>query len=339
MVVSDLLSRPLRTLRLSVTDRCNLRCLYCMPSDDYVWMARQDVLSFEEISTLVDVFHETGVNRVRLTGGEPLLRRGLPNLLEMLSVKPGLSEISLTTNAILLQEQGESLKKAGLHRINISLDTLRPDRFLALTRSKALDRVLAGIENAIGLFEGVKLDAVIIRGLNDDELGPLLEFAISRRVEIRFIEYMDVGGATGWSMAQVVSQDVMLERLSQKYGRIEPIHEDSSAPASRFMLQDGTTFGIIASVTRPFCGTCDRSRLTADGLWYICLYGTEGMDLRSPLRAGAGRVELRRMIEDAWESRSDRGAEIRAELRERTPLLSVDELRRNPHLEMHKRGG
>ena len=311
-----------------------------MPERDYVWLPRKDILDFEEISVLVDVFAELGVDRVRLTGGEPLVRRDLPRLVRLLAAKPSLRDIALTTNGVLLGEQAGELLAAGLRRVTVSLDTLRPERFQALTRFDEHGRVLAGIEEACRLdFSVVKIDAVVIRGVNDDELVPLLEYGRRAGAEVRFIEYMDVGGATRWSRDKVVSRPEILGALARRYGPITPLAEKSSAPAERFRLSDGTVFGIIASTTAPFCGSCDRSRLTADGLWYLCLYASRGIDLRQPLRAGASREELREIIEKTWRGRSDRGAEERLALRDRSPLVSLTSLRRDPHLEMHTRGG
>ena len=261
-MLPDLLGRPLRNLRLSVTDRCNLRCAYCMPEEEYVWLPREDILSFEEIAQLVDVFADLGVDKVRLTGGEPLLRKDLDRLVTMLAGNRRIHDLALTTNGVLLAEQAGALRAAGLHRATVSLDTLRPERFKALTRRDAHARVLEGIEAVRRSgWPGLKIDTVVIRGVNDDELVDLIEYGRGAGAEVRFIEYMDVGGATGWSMDQVVSRRDMLAILERRYGRIEPIVEDSSAPADRFRLPDGAVFGIISSTTQPFCQTCDRSRL------------------------------------------------------------------------------
>jgi cyclic pyranopterin phosphate synthase len=338
-VLLDQFERPLRNLRLSVTDRCNLRCSYCMPELDYVWLPREDILHFEEIERLVDVFLGLGVDKVRLTGGEPLLRRDLPTLVTRLAGRRAIRDLALTTNGVLLQAQARALKDAGLHRLTVSLDTLRRERFQTLARYDELPRVLAGIDAAAPLFPGLKIDSVIIRGVNDDEMIDLIEFARGHGAEVRFIEYMDVGGATAWSMDRVMSRADMLARLSAHYGPIEAIRETSSAPADRYRLPDGTVFGIIASTTAPFCESCDRSRLTADGMWYLCLYATRGTDLRGPLRAGAPVEELARLVRETWSGRRDRGAEERLAARDRSPLIPVDTLRRDPHLEMHTRGG
>ena len=338
--LADRLGRPLRSLRVSVTDRCNLRCNYCMPQEEYVWLPRQELLTFEEIARLVEVFTPLGVEDVRLTGGEPLLRRDLPELVRMLAANPRIRDLALTTNGILFAEQAEDLRAAGLHRVTLSLDTLRPERFAALTGRDTHAQVLAGIEAARRLgFPKLKLDSVVLRGVNDDELADLIEYGRGIGAEVRFIEYMDVGGATEWSIDKVYTRAEMLEQLAKRYGAITPLNENSSAPAERFRLPDGAVFGIIASTTTPFCRRCDRSRLTADGLWYLCLYAQAGIDLRQMLRAGATAKELAARISSVWGARADRGAELRAATGHRGVLVGVEQLRRDPHLEMHTRGG
>jgi cyclic pyranopterin phosphate synthase len=199
--------------------------------------------------------------------------------------------------------------------------------------------VLEGIATAAPLFPGLKIDTVVIRGVNDDELIDLLEFGRRYDAEVRFIEYMDVGGATHWSMPRVLPRREMLARLEAHYGPMTPVIEQSSAPADRYRLPDGTTFGIISSTTEPFCDSCDRSRLTADGLWYLCLYASHGTDLRRPLRSGASADQITQLIRATWEVRSDRGAEERLAGRDRSPLIPVERLKKDPHLEMHTRGG
>lgn len=338
-MIQDVYGRPLRNLRLSVTDRCNLRCAYCMPEQDYIWLPKADLLQFEEIETLVDVFLDEGVDKVRLTGGEPLLRRDVSTLVRRLASKSRLRDLAMTTNGVLLAEHAQTLKDAGLHRVTVSLDTLRHDRFASLARFDELDRVVSGIDAAAKVFGELKIDTVVIRGVNDDELVDLIEFGRTRNAEVRFIEYMDVGGATQWAMDRVLSKAQMLDALVARYGAATPIVEDSSAPARRYRLADGTVFGIIASTTAPFCSDCDRSRLTADGMWYLCLYATEGQDLRRALRSGASLVEIASIIRSVWQGRRDRGAEERLTGGARTPLIPLDRLRRDPHLEMHTRGG
>ena len=338
--VRDAFGRPLESLRVSVTDRCNLRCLYCMPEEDYTWLPRAELLTFEELTVLVDVFTRLGVRQVRLTGGEPLVRHDLHRLVTMIAANARVADMALTTNGVLLAEQAETLRNAGLKRVTISLDTLQPDRFRAMTRRDDHAHVLEGIAAARRAgFTGTKLDAVILRGINDDELVDLIEFGRAHDAEVRFIEYMDVAGATQWSSERVFSRAEMLERLEQRYGKIVPFGEHGAAPAERFLLPDGTVFGIIASTTAPFCSRCNRSRLTADGQWYRCLYATSGMDLRGPLRAGASSAELSELISGVWSARTDRGAEQRKAEHGRGAFIGIDELRRDPHLEMHTRGG
>ncbi|MCC7124975.1 MAG: GTP 3',8-cyclase MoaA, partial [Acidobacteria bacterium] len=292
----DAHARPLRNLRLSVTDRCNLRCQYCMPEAEYTWLPREDILTFEEVERLVDVFLDVGVDKVRLTGGEPLLRRDLPDLIGRLARRDRIRDLAMTTNGVLLAPAAADLSRAGLQRLTVSLDTLRADRFKALTRVDELDRVHQGLAAAARFFPGFKMDTVAIKGVNDDELVDLLEYARRLGAELRFIEYMDVGGATHWTEAQVLSRTEMLARLEAHYGVITPLPRVDAAPADRFQLPDGLTFGIIASTTQPFCATCDRSRVTADGLWYLCLYAARGIDLRGPLRGGASAEALADLV-------------------------------------------
>ena len=338
--VTDRFDRPLRNLRLSVTDRCNLRCHYCMPEEEYVWLAREHLLTFEEISALVEVFAGLGVRRLRLTGGEPLLRRDLHELVRLLARNDGIDELAMTTNGLLLAGQAAALKEAGLDRVTISLDTLRPDRFEKLTRRSGHADVLAGIEAARSAgFTETKIDSVILKGVNDDELLELLDFGRRAGAEVRFIEYMDVGGATHWSAGDVVARDEMLATIGAARGRPRPVDEAGSQPAQRWRLPDGTIFGTIASTTSPFCASCDRARLTADGQWYLCLYATKGLDLRGPLRQGASRDELARLIAPAWHARTDRGAEERLRAASRGVFQPPAALRSDPHLEMHTRGG
>jgi cyclic pyranopterin phosphate synthase len=338
--IADRFGRPLRSLRLSVTDRCNLRCHYCMPETDYAWLPRETLLSFEEMASVAGAFVATGADRIRITGGEPLLRRDLPILIGQLAALPGVQDLALTTNGVLLAGQAAALRRAGLHRITVSLDTLHRRRFEALTRFDTHAAVLAGIDAASRAgFESLKIDTVVMRGTNEDELIELIEYARGIDAEIRFIEYMDVGGATRWRRADVVSQAEMLQIIGGHYGPVTPLGGRGSAPATRFALPDGTTFGIIASTTQPFCEDCDRSRLTADGVWLMCLYASAGTDLRRPLRAGATREELVRLIRTVWSQRADRGAEERLGLAAREPLIPLAALRKNAHLEMHTRGG
>ena len=339
-LVRDLLGRPLASLRVSVIDRCDLRCQYCMPEENYAWLPRKDILNAAEIERVVDAFCQVGVRSVRLTGGEPLLRANLPALVARLAALPLVEDLALTTNATQLAQWAGPLRAAGLLRITVSLDSLNPERVAALTRRNAHAKALAGIREAAAVgFDALKLNAVIMRGFNDDELAALLEFGREVGAEVRFIEYMDVGGATQWSMQKVVSQAEMLARLAAHYGPIEREAGRGSAPAARFRLGDGTRFGIVASVSEPFCGACDRSRLTADGLWYTCLYARQGTDLKPLLRGGADRERLVRRIRAGWAGRTDRSAEERRSDPQRGTLYPVEALKADPHREMHTRGG
>jgi cyclic pyranopterin phosphate synthase len=318
-----------------------------MPEENYVWLPRDNLLRFEEISALVDIFLSLGVAKVRVTGGEPLLRRDLPTLIELLASKAALADLALTTNGLLLADQAEALKAAGLKRITVSLDTLRADRFVTLTRRDELEAVKAGISAASRLWSepfargprDFKIDTVAMRGVNDDEIPDLVEYGKSVGAEVRFIEYMDVGGATRWSPDRVVSGNEILAILAKRYGHVEPLPKTDAAPADRFALPDGTVTGIIASTTTPFCRDCDRSRLTADGLWYLCLYATRGLDLGGALRRGASADEIHQLIQQAWSARDDRGAETRLALGDRRAFVPIKALRNDPHLEMHTRGG
>jgi len=311
-----------------------------MPEEEYVWLPRNDILTFEEISQLVDVFTSVGVDRVRLTGGEPLLRKDLSSLVRTLVDKSEIHDIALTTNGLLLSTHAAELHAAGLHRLTVSLDTLQEHRFKELTRFEGVSLVQEGIEAATAAgFSNLKIDTVVIRGVNDDELFDLLRYAHLVGAEIRFIEYMDVGGATRWSTDNVVSRLEMIDRIEAQFGSVTAIEEISSAPADRFRLPTGQTFGIISSTTEPFCRACDRSRLTADGLWYLCLYARAGTDLRKALRGGASIDELRELVRSVWTARGDRGAELRLTAEDRQSLIPIETLQKEPHLEMHTRGG
>jgi len=337
----DTLRRPLGSLRISVTDRCNLRCAYCMPEEEYVWLPKQSLLTFEEITRLARIFVGLGATKLRLTGGEPLLRHDLPTLVSQLATVAKPTDLAMTTNGMLLAAQVSGLRAAGLKRVTVSLDTLSPVKMEKHARTTRHADILSGIAAAAGAgFASVKINAVVIRGFNDDELVDLLEYGKRVGAEVRFIEYMDVGGATRWSMDDVVSQAEILDRLTRHYGVVRASERLSvSTPAQDFVLPDGTRFGIIASTTQPFCRDCDRARLTADGTLFLCLYGRDGIDLREPLRNGATDSELSTLISRAWAARDDRGAERRLEVAERGALVTLEGLRADPHKEMHTRGG
>ncbi len=340
-MVVDRLARPLRSLRLSFTDRCNLRCVYCMPEEDYAWLPGESLLTADEIVRLARLFVGLGAPKLRVTGGEPLLRPDAEAIVGRLASEAGAEDLALTTNGVLFGPRAAALRRAGLSRVTLSIDTLRAERAERMSRSRRHADVLAAVGAAAEAgFCDTKVNAVIVRGHNDDELLDLLDFARERAVELRFIEYMDVGGATRWSMRDVVSRAEMLERIAATRGPVAPLAgPTSSAPAERFRLPDGQVFGVIASTTAPFCRKCDRSRLTADGVWLTCLYAGGGLDLRGPLRAGASDDELARLVTGAWEGREDRGAEQRARAAPREALVPVSRLRADPHREMHTRGG
>ncbi len=339
-IPEDRLGRPLRKLRLSVTDRCNFRCRYCMPETEYSWLPRAALLEFEELRRIAAVFLRVGVSEIRLTGGEPLLRRDLPVLVRMLSGLEGLRDLAMTTNGARLPELAGELARAGLRRVTISLDSLDPERFRRITQKDVLPEVLEGVEAARRAgFAEVKLNCVVMRGINDDEIPDLLDFALEWGLEPRFIEYMDVGGATRWDGAEVFPKEEILARITKRFGPPRPLEGRGSAPAQRYRLPNGAVFGLIASTTAPFCRGCDRSRLSADGHWFHCLYAATGIDLRGLLRGGAEDGILEERIRGAWGERRDRGAEDRFGLADRRPLLDAAAMRAHPHLEMHKRGG
>ncbi len=313
--VKDVLGRPLKDLRISVTDRCNFRCGYCMPLEKYEWIDRREILTFEEIARLADLFLRLGVEEIRLTGGEPVLRHGLERLVAQLAQLEGLKDLCLTTNASLMGDKAPALAKAGLKRINVSLDTLNHEKFRRLTQRDDLSNVLSGIFAAMrNGIRPVKLNSVIQRGVNDDDIMELVEFSRQNGFWIRFIEYMDVGNSNNWVSEKMVSKKEILEIINARY----PLHEigrnDESAPAVNYAFLDGIgNIGVIASVTEPFCAGCTRGRLTADGKLVTCLFSDQGHDLKTLIRKGAGDEDLLETIRAAWEKRSDRYSEERLE--------------------------
>lgn len=342
MTLRDVFDRPLGALRISVTDRCNLRCRYCMPAAAYRWLPGDSLLSFDELARLARVFAACGVSKLRITGGEPLLRPRLDTLVAALAAIDGITDLALTTNGTRLAAAAPALHAAGLDRVTVSLDTLRPERMRALSRHDRASDVQAGIAAAMRAgFRALKLNTVVMRGSNDDELADIVRFARDRDIEPRFIEYMDVGGALEWRSDLVVSGEEIITRLADAFGGAEPLRrgDDPHAPAERWRLGDGTVVGVVTSTTRPFCRDCDRSRLTADGQWYRCLYAESGTDLAGPLRNGASDDDLRGLVHDGWRARRDRGAEVRAALPARGALVPLTRLRDDPRLEMHVRGG
>lgn len=289
----DSFGRIHRDLRISVTDRCNFRCVYCMPADGLEWLPRSEVLSFEEIHRLARLSVERfGVSSIRLTGGEPTVRANLSKLVSMLSTLD--VDLAMTTNGATLGLLANELASAGLRRINISLDTLQPGRFKEMTRRNDLHRVLDGIAaaQAAGLSP-VKVNVVVMRGVNDDELVDFAEFGRTKGVEVRFIEFMPLDADASWSDGALVSSEEIIERISAVYPLDAEGEGSSSAPASRFRYSDGNgSIGVVASVTRSFCGNCDRVRITADGMFRNCLFALAEQDLRTPLRSGASDDEL-----------------------------------------------
>jgi cyclic pyranopterin phosphate synthase len=284
-----------------------------MPYDEYTWIERNQVLSFEEIERLTRIFVDLGVEKVRLTGGEPLVRKDLDRLVYRLSRLPRLRDISLTTNGALLSEKAPALYEAGLRRVNVSIDTLKPDRFRAITQRGDLDEVLHGLFAArkIGMAP-IKINAVVIRGINDDEIIDLTQFARENGFEMRFIEYMDVGNANSWALEKTVTKREILDTIHRTFPLREIGRANGSAPAVDYEFLDGAgQIGIIGSVTEPFCSSCTRVRLTADGKLVTCLFAETGFDLKTLMRGGASDDELREALRSVWTKRSDRYSDVR----------------------------
>lgn len=298
--LKDAFGRTARRLRLSVTDRCNFRCVYCMPAD-VKFMDHAEILTFEELTRLASLCAGLGVTKVRVTGGEPLARRGVPELVRQLKGVPGLNSVSITTNGVFLKDQGPALSRAGLTSVNISLDSLRRDRFTSLCRRDALPQVLEGIEAAKSLgFERIKLNCVVMRGINDDELVDFARLSREGVVEVRFIEFMPLDGDSIWNRDKVVPLSEILDRIQAEIPLNRDATGDPHDPARMFRFRDGRgAIGIIASVSQPFCGSCDRIRITADGKFRTCLFATRETDLKTPLREGASDEDLARIIADA----------------------------------------
>ena len=309
----DAYLRPIKDLRISVTDRCNFRCTYCMPLDEYVWIDKKEILTFEEIARLAALFVGLGVEKIRLTGGEPLVRQNLDRLVARLSAIDGLNDLCLTTNGALLAERIEALKAAGLKRVNISVDTLDADKFKQITKRGDLGKVLEGAFAAKkhGL-DPIKLNAVIERGVNDDDIIPLVEFSRQNGFAIRFIEYMDVGNANDWTTKKLVSKKEILETISARFALKERGRNHDTAPSVDYDFVDGIgDLGIIASVTEPFCSSCTRARLTADGKVVTCLFGQVGHDVKALLRGGASDEAIVEFLSAMWRGRTDRYSEER----------------------------
>lgn len=321
----DQLRRPLRDLRISVTDRCNFRCTYCMPKEvfghGYDFLPKEDILSFEEIVRLARVFVSLGAEKIRLTGGEPLLRRDLPQLVAMLSGLDGLRDLTLTTNGSRLVELAGALREAGLRRLTVSVDSLHEPTYRAMNDvAFPLHRVLCGIDAAREAgFSPIKINAVIKRGVNDHEIPEMARHFGGSEFVLRLIEYMDVGNTNGWHLDDVVPAAVIAARLG-----LEPLPARYRGEvARRFRTPAGGEIGLIASVTAPFCADCTRARLGADGRLYTCLFAQHGYDLRQPLRSGASDAELAAMIRRVWQAREDRYSELRATATSEVPKVEM----------------
>jgi GTP 3',8-cyclase len=304
----DAHQRPITDLRISVTDRCNFRCTYCMPLDEYEWIDKREILTFEEITRLATLFVRLGVEKIRLTGGEPLVRKNLDHLVASLSRVDGLKDLCLTTNAALLADQIDSLKRAGLKRVNISIDSLDPDRFRRMTKRGDLGKVMDGIfaARAAGLAP-IKLNAVVERGVNDGDIIPLVEFSREHGFAMRFIEYMDVGNSNNWTSAKLVTKKEIIDIIAARYPLREVGRNLGSAPSVDYEFVDGKgDIGVIASVTEPFCSSCTRIRLTADGKIVTCLFSQLGHDVKARLRSGASDDEIGNFLSSIWQQRTDR---------------------------------
>jgi len=317
MTVQDRLGRPLRDLRISVTDRCNFRCTYCMPKEvfgpGYRFLPRDDLLTFEEMVTVATEFAERGVNKVRITGGEPLLRKGIEKLVGMIAAVPGVEDLTLTTNGSLLGRKAESLASAGLNRVTVSLDALDNETFMAMNDvGYPVSAVLEAIDVAAEVGLGpVKVNCVVKRGVNEHAVLDMARHFRGTGHIVRFIEFMDVGNTNGWRMDDVVPAAEILERIGEVFPLEEIPPNYPGEVATRYRYSDGAgEVGVIASVTRPFCGTCTRARISAEGMFYTCLFATGGTDLRHALRSGEDVGEI---IARVWSNRADRYSEIRSE--------------------------
>ncbi|WP_409294762.1 GTP 3',8-cyclase MoaA [Peribacillus sp. SCS-26] len=316
---ADTFDRPLRDLRISVLDRCNLRCQYCMPAeifgDDYKFLPREELLTYEEIERAARIFAGLGVEKIRLTGGEPLLRRNLPSLIEKLTEINGIKDIALTTNGIYLKKSAEALKKAGLQRVNVSLDSLEDELFKEITgRALGVQSVLDGIEAAVAAGLEPKINMVVKKGMNDSQILPMAEYCKENGLNLRFIEFMDVGNTNGWKLDSVVTKKEILKLITERHAA-EPVEAHYYGEvAKRYRYKDGgSEFGFITSVSESFCSTCTRARLSANGQFYTCLFSSQGFDLKELLRSEASDEEVREVIHGIWNRRADRYSDERAE--------------------------
>jgi cyclic pyranopterin phosphate synthase len=330
---TDKLGRPVRDLRVSVTDRCNFRCTYCMPREvfghDFQFLPASQILSFEEIARLARVFARLGVEKVRITGGEPLLRRHLDRLVGLLARTPGIGDLTLTTNGSLLPTMARRLRDAGLKRLTVSLDSLDDAVFRAMNDVDfPVSRVLEGIEAAVQAgFSPIKLNTVVKRGVNDSGIVALAQFAREHGHVLRFIEYMDVGASNGWRLDEVVTAAEILDIVDAAFP-LEPLPPTYRGEvATRHRYKDGGgEIGVVASVSRPFCRDCTRARVSAQGVFYTCLFATGGTDLRAPLRSGASDAEILRLVSTVWGERADRYSELRTEATSIAPRVEMSHI-------------
>ena len=318
--VQDRYKRPIRDLRISVTDRCNFRCSYCMPKevfgDDYAFLPKQELLTFEEIHRLTKIFAAMGVKKIRLTGGEPLMRRDLPDLIRMILSVDGVEDIGLTTNGILLGAHAQNLYDAGLRRLNISLDALSPELFGELNgRGVKPDQILKQIDRAKRIGFDIKVNMVVQKGVNEEEILPMTAYFKERGITLRFIEFMDVGNDNGWSFKKVVTKKEILEKLQTVY-QLEPVDKEYYGEVAKRYRFSGTDaqVGFITSVSESFCSTCTRARLSSDGKFYTCLFADAGFDIRELVRSTLTDEELLQQISAVWERRDDRYSDERTEL-------------------------
>lgn len=317
--ITDKFGRPLQDLRISVTDRCNFRCTYCMPREifgpDYAFLPKEQLLSNDEITRLATAFVELGVNKIRLTGGEPLLRRDLPQLIEQLNGIDGLEDIALTTNASLLPVKAETIKNAGLKRINVSLDALDNETFQAINDSGvSTERVLKGIDEALKVGLHVKVNMVVKKGMNEQEIIPMSKFFKEKGVTLRFIEFMDVGTTNGWDFSKVVTKKEILDNITKHFD-VEPVDPDYLGEVAKRYRYKGTDteVGFITSVSESFCSTCTRARIAADGKLYTCLFASSGYDLKELVRSETDDGKIKETIASIWGKRTDRYSDERTE--------------------------
>lgn len=316
--IKDKLGRPIRDLRLSVTDRCNFRCDYCMPKevfgDDFVFLPKNELLTFDEMARIAKVYAELGVKKIRITGGEPLMRRDLDVLIAKLNQIDGIEDIGLTTNGLLLKKHGQKLYDAGLRRINVSLDAIDDTLFQSINnRNIKATTILEQIDYATSIGLNVKVNVVIQKGINDDQIIPMLEYFKDKQIEIRFIEFMDVGNDNGWDFSKVVTKDEMLTMIEQHF-EIDPVEPKYFGEVAKYYRHkdNGVQFGLITSVSQSFCSTCTRARLSSDGKFYGCLFATvDGFNVKAFIRSGVTDEELKEQFKALWQIRDDRYSDER----------------------------